>query len=384
MRRINRRALISMTGAAAIAPRLAFAQPAPANPEAPLGFTPDPKFVAQARALLAAKPAIDLHAHPGLTFARGATDLDPAAQAIVASGPFEEKAVADMKAGGLTGGSFAAVADVQILGAVGAGLGAAREFKPGEARASYERQIANLNEWVRKVGAEVVREPGDFVRLQHQKKIAALLTVEGGDFLAGDVGNVKKAFDDGVRAITLVHYHPNEIGDIQTAPPRAGLTPFGRQVVAEMDRLGMVVDIAHAAEATGRQMLAASRNPVMCSHTALSMPGAETPRFISDAYAREIAAKGGVIGAWPSGFNAKTLNDFVDRILRLSEVAGPEHVALGTDMDANFKPVMTSYRQLPLVVSELLRRGYGEANTTAFLGGNFLRVFGKVWSGRRA
>jgi len=73
----------------------------------------------------------------------------------------------------------------------------------------------------------------------------------------------------------------------------------------------------------------------------------------------------------------------VDRIFDLSEALGPDHVAMGTDMDANYKPVFTSYRQMPLLVSELLRRGYGEDNVVKFVGGNFLRVFEAVREGRR-
>ena len=86
----------------------------------------------------------------------------------------------------------------------------------------------------------------------------------------------------------------------------------------------------------------------------------------------------------PSGFGGVTLNDFVDRIFVLTEVVGPDHAALGTDMDANFRPTMSSYRQLPLVVSELLRRGYGEANVAGLVGGNFRRLFDTVWRSRRA
>lgn len=373
---LTRRSLVASAAAMAATPALAQAQVDPA-----LGFTPDPAFVAQAEKLLRDNLAIDLHAHPGLTFARDAANLSAAAQAIVASGPFETKAIADMKAGGMAGGSFAAVADLQILDAVGAGMGSGREFQPGEAWSSYQRQIANLQKVVPASGAMLVKQPSDFAGAKRAGKIGAMLMVEGGDFLEGDLAHLKTAFNDGVRAITLVHYHQNELGDIQTAPARAGLTAFGRETVREMNRLGMVVDIAHAAEATGLAMVKASGRPVMCSHTVI---GADYPRFISEAYAREIAAAGGVIGVWPSGFGATKLSEFVDRIFKVRDVAGAKAVALGTDMDANFKPVMTSYRQLPLVVSELLKRGYGAQDTAAFLGGNFLRVFQATWAGRAA
>jgi membrane dipeptidase len=90
-----------------------------------------------------------------------------------------------------------------------------------------------------------------------------------------------------------------------------------------------------------------------------------------------------VIGAWPAGIGMTTLDEYVGRIIDLAETLGPEHVSLGTDMDANFQPVMTSYRQLPTLVAELLKRGCGTKNAAGFVGGNFLRVYEAVWAGRR-
>jgi membrane dipeptidase len=383
----DRRSMMFAAAAAmaTFASRPAFGQSRNRAPDSPLGFVPDPKFVQQARLLLTAHPAIDLHAHPGVTFARGATGLTAEAHAIVDGAPSEQQTVDDMRAGGMAGGSFAAVADVQILGLRNGIMGWSREYQPGEARASYERQISNLREWANKVGAVVALTPEDIISLHKRKKIAALLTVEGGDFLAGDASYVKTAYGDGVRSITLVHYHPNELGDNQTAEARSGgLTSLGRDVVHEMNRAGMIVDVAHASDATVRGVLKASRDPIMCSHTVLAGHPSVYPRFISDALSKDIAAEGGIIGAWPSGFGATTMNDFIDRIFTLCETVGPDHVALGTDMDANYKPVLGSYRQIPVLVSELLRRGYGTDQTVAFLGGNFLRFFGTVSSKKEA
>lgn len=379
MKYIDRRTMIAGLATAAIAAKAVAKVGAV---EAPLGFVPDPTFLTQAKRLLAAHPAIDLHAHPGDTFARDAITLSPDLQAIARAAPTEKGAIDDMRSGRMAGGSFAAVADIEILGTRNGAMGWLREFRPGEARASYERQIRNLRKWVGDAGANFALTPADFVRLHHRKEIAALLTVEGGDFLAGDASYLKTAFADGVRAITLVHYHPNELGDNQTAPPRAGLTDFGREVVTEMDRFGMVIDVAHASQDTVHGVLETSRNPVMCSHTVLAGSSDNYPRFIGEGLARDIAAKGGIIGAWPAGFGAATMNDYIERIFALRRTVGPDFVALGTDMDANYKPVLTSYRQIPLLISELLRRGYGEKETIAFAGGNFLRLFNAVWSRR--
>jgi membrane dipeptidase len=302
-----------------------------------------------------------------------------------AGGATEDRALADMREGQLAGASFAVVADVQVLNVVaGGGLGAARDFKPGEARASYERQIANMHRVLPEVGVTFVKEPGDFRRIQSKQGVGAFLTVEGADFLAGDISNVAKAFNDGVRSITLVHYRPNEVGDIQTAPAvTGGLSPFGAEVIREMERLGMVVDLAHASEATVAAAMKVCTRPVMCSHTHVNGRGATHPRFISPEMAKEISSRGGVIGAWPAGIGMTTLDEYVGRIIDLAETLGPEHVSLGTDMDANFQPVMTSYRQLPELVAGLLKRGYGTKNAAGFVGGNFLRVYEAVWAGRR-
>ncbi|MEQ1707896.1 MAG: membrane dipeptidase [Terricaulis sp.] len=352
--------------------------------EAPLGFEPDARFVEQARALLQRRPAIDVHAHPGRTFVRGATGLSPALIAFSAGGNFETNAFDDMRAGLVSGGSFSLVADFQTLDLQGEGLASTREFSPGEARASYERQLANLRAATAAGRAVFVAQPADFERIRNEDGVAVLVTVEGADFLDGDIANVARSFEDGVRSITLVHYRPNELGDIQTAPAvRHGLTPFGADVIREMDRLGMVVDLAHAAEPVVSMALEVGERPMMCSHTHLQGHGATHPRFLSEALARAITERGGVIGAWPAGIGATTMNDYVDRIFELSEVLGPDHVVMGTDMDANYKPVFTSYRQMPLLVSELLRRGYGEDNVVKFVGGNFLRVFEAVWAGRQ-
>lgn len=356
-----------------------------AGEAASLGFEPDPDFVRQARALMRSHPVIDVHAHPGRTFVRGATGLSAALTAFSAGGVFERRAIADMRAGSVCGASFSLVADFQVLDFAGPGLVAVRDFRVGEARESYVRQMSNLRAALAEQGAIVVREPSDFNRALAARRIGAYMTVEGADFLAGDIANVERAFADGLRSITLVHYRPNELGDIQTADAvNGGLTPFGADVIREMDRLGVVVDLAHASEATAFAALEVCTRPVMCSHTHLQGRGASHARFISSELAAQICGRGGVIGAWPAGIGMTTMSEFVDRIFDLAEALGPEHVCLGTDIDANFRPVFTSYRQAPLLVSELLRRGYGEENAAGFVGGNFLRVFGAVWDGRRA
>ena len=155
-----------------------------------------------------------------------------------------------------------------------------------------------------------------------------------------------------------MHYRVNEIGDIQTEEPvHGGLTAFGRAVVQECNRLGIVVDCAHATFATTVGVLEASDVPVMVSHSHLDHAERPHPRLLSDDHARAVSDAGGLIGAWPSGVTSTTLEDFVDEILRLVELIGIDHVAIGTDLDANYKPVVTAHDDFGTLADRLASRG---------------------------
>ncbi len=348
----------------------------------PIGFVPDPELVARATALLERHPAIDTHAHPGRTYARSLI-TDPAGAEAAA---FEGRVVADMRAGRLAAASFAAVADATVLRPTAAGMGVGRDFQPGEAMAVYRRQIADLHRVAQANGLPIIKTPDDLDRCVGGAAPGMIITVEGGDFLSGDPAGLLAARDrDDVRIITLVHYRPNELADNQTSPPRFnGLSPEGKAVVREMARLGLVIDMAHAAETSVHQAMDAAGGPLLCSHTHIKTAAYDHPRFITADTARAIAAAGGVVGSWPSGFGGTTLKDFADRIFALTDAVGPDHVALGTDMDGNYRPTLSNYRQMPLLVSELLRRGYGEDTVVGLLGGNMRRLFRANWAARRA
>lgn len=381
---MNRRSLLA---ASLILPFCGVSSLAGADvPEADrLGFSPDPVFVERAKALLKRAPAADLHAHPGRTFARRAETSAEGGVSDHADGAFEDQAAADMKEGFVSVASFAAVADAPVLGLTPTGISVLRPFESGEAFSAYQKQVANLKAIAKRDGITRLQTPTDVSRLVSGRDVGMFLTVEGGDFLEGDASRLSRAFDDGVRSITLIHYRPNELGDNQTSPPSlGGLSKFGVMTVREMQRLGLVIDVAHAAETTVRDVLKTASVPVMCSHSVLKSPAFEHPRFISADIARALASAGGVVGVWPSGYGATRLSDYIDRIFKLADVVGPDHVAFGTDMDSNYKPVLTSYRQVPLVISELLRRGYGDENAAKFAGGNFRRLWADVWRGRAA
>jgi membrane dipeptidase len=204
----------------------------------------------------------------------------------------------------------------------------------------------------------------------------AVFAVEGGDFIEDRLDRVHQAFRDGVRAVTLVHYHVNQIGDIQTeASVHDGLTALGKSIVAEMNRTGIIIDLAHATFAVTKDVLSVSSKPIMISHTNIATASVNHPRLISPDHAKLVASAGGIIGSWPSGIGQTSFSDYIDSIQRLVDTVGIDHAAIGTDMDANFKPVLRSYRDWSLIPAALLARGMHDEEVAKIMGGNFLRVF---------
>ena len=116
----------------------------------------------------------------------------------------------------------------------------------------------------------------------------------------------------------------------------------------------------------------------MISHSHLASAGADHPRLLSADHARLIGESGGVIGAWPAGIACSTLADYVDEICRLVDLIGIDHVAVGSDMDANFRPVLTHFAQFPLLGSMLDARGLSVAERDQVMGGNVLRLWRAV------
>ena len=373
-------ALMAVAGATAFGARLARSQSATApigdsTQLADLGMALSAEQRAAGVSFLQRHPSVDTHAHPGRFFLKDLSYRTSTTQAFGA--PFEQAAIADLNAGNVSAALFAAVADMRLLEMTATGsLHAGKDFQPGEAYADYKRQIGLLKSLL--ANRELTRglSPSDAVEAHEHHKTAAVFAVEGGDFIEDRLDRVHEAFHDGVRAITIVHYHVNQIGDIQTeAPVHQGLTPLGKSIVREMNRAGIVVDLTHATLAVAKDVVAVSTKPVMVSHTNLSTPTATFPRLISSEHAKLVAAAGGIIGSWPSGMGQATFADFIDSIQRLVDTVGVEHVAIGTDMDANYKPVLRSYRDWSLIPAALLARGMQEAEVANIMGGNFLRIF---------
>jgi len=341
-----------------------------------IGFDLTQEELERARLFLADHPAIDTHAHPGRTFVRGAENLSTQLWLYAQLGTFEKETVADMHEGGLSASAFATVSDFQTLDLVSDGLRSVREFEPGEAFASYQRQIANLKALGEEGLFSIIDQPEDIAAARSAGNIGAILTAEGGDFLEGKAERVADAYADGLRSITLMHYKTNELGDIMTVEPHhGGLTDAGAEVVREMNRAGMIVDLSHASEATAFGALEVSSQPVIASHTHVHSDALSSPRFVSHEFAKEVAGVGGIVGAWPAGIGISDLAGFVERTLELVEAVGVDHVCLGTDMDANYKPVLETYSKLPWFVGGLFQHGLHKSEVAKIIGGNFMRVF---------
>src|SRR6266516_2191146 len=244
------------------------------------------------------EPRIDLHSHAGRCFLAGL----PAGHSLVTTlgAASVVGAVRTARAAGMTALVLAAVADFAVLRPDPAtGLRAHRDFRTGEAYADYQRQLAGIREAAAEAGAEVATSAADLDRAVRDGHTAVLLGCEGGDFLEGDLRRLERARAAGLTVLTLVHYRVSEIGDVQTeAPVYDGLSRFGRDVVAECNRLGIVIDCAHASFATTMAVLAASSQPVIISHGQLGYPGTNHsrtghPRLMTAQHAAAVAEAGG-------------------------------------------------------------------------------------------
>lgn len=346
-----------------------------AAPLTELGMELSAEHRAAGIAFLERHVTVDTHSHPGRFFLKQLVDQTPTTRAFGEA--FEEQAIADLNAGNVSAALFCAVADMRLLEMTPAqGLRAARDWAPGEAYADYRRQIAEMKSLLSNQALIAVLTPANIDAAHRGHKTGAIFAVEGADFIEARLERVHEAFADGVRAVTLVHYHVNQIGDIQTAPPlHNGLTAIGQSIVAEMNRTGIIIDLAHATFALTKDVLHASSKPIMISHTNIATASVSHPRLISIEHAKLVADAGGIIGSWPSGIGQTNFSDYIDSVQRLVDAVGIDHAAIGTDMDANFKPVLRSYRDWSLIPAALLARGMHDAEVAKIMGGNFQRVF---------
>ena len=220
----------------------------------------------------------------------------------------------------------------------------------------------------------------ELYRAKAQGKRTIMLGVENGYAIGRDLLNIERLRKRGVVYMTLCHNGDNDICDSARGNgEHGGLSAFGREVVREMNRVGMMVDLSHAAESTFWQVLECSEKPVVCSHSSCRAL-CDHPRNLTDEQMRALAAKGGVVQVTMySGFLRKegeaTLDDFLAHLQHAIDIAGIDHVGIGTDFDGDGKVIgCSSVSQLRNVTRELLRRGFSATDIEKIWGGNWLRT----------
>jgi membrane dipeptidase len=327
----------------------------------------DKSLLAEAAELSREAVTVDLHCHPNALGGPYFPRLDP-------------EVPANMKAGGLDCGLFALRGDYPVIGRDPSGQRFERRPpKPGELFRRTTAQLDSVLEATQSGNLELARTPAEILEAKKAGSPCAVLALEGSDPLEGEISRVKLFFGRGVRVLQLMHYRLNEIGDIQTAPPRHnGLTPFGREVVREMNRIGMLIDTAHCSPATLYGVLTESRHPVILSHTG---PRARRKilRHLDDREMLAIARKGGVVGIWPSIRRNETLQDYLAAIDYVKDRIGVDHVGIGTDLfGLRRATAVPNHKAFALIPAGLLQRGYGESEVAKIVGANCMRVLNQV------
>lgn len=325
--------------------------------------------------------------------------------------------IARMKQGGITAQFFSIYIDNEFV-------------KKGEAA----RRAMEMIDITRRA---VENYPNDFLfatsvadirRAKQEGKIAALMGMENGAAIENSLGALRDFYRLGIRYMTLTHNFNNDWADSSRDKPlHNGLTDFGKEVVREMNRLGMLIDVSHVADTTMSDALDVSRAPVMASHSSARALGGH-PRDIPDELLRKIAKNGGVVmvNFYPAFLskeyaNADRARDeklkpqldalkeqykndkkrleeetkklldanpippvplsvLIDHIDHIKQIAGIDHVGLGSDFDGvpSLPEGMKDVAQLPNITYELLKRGYTEPEIRKVLGENLLRVFSEA------
>ena len=330
-----------------------------------------------------------------------------------------------MKAGGLGAEFFAVYVGKEFV-----------NKKPAERGGAARRALDVIDVVIEQVrrhpeSLEAASTAADIRRIAKSGKIAALMGIEGGHAIEDSLPALRMFYKLGVRYMTLTHTNTNDWadseGDINNASVNHhnGLTDFGREVIREMNRIGMMVDISHVADKTFFDVIATTRAPVIASHSC-ARAIANHPRNMSDDMLRALAKNGGVVMVnFYDGFldprkaelalrertmedemKAKYPNDpkraqdeidawrkandpgktplsvLMDHIDHIAKVAGIDHVGIGSDFDGvpltGLPEGMEDISKLPTLTYELMKRGYSDADIKKFLGENFLRVMSAV------
>jgi membrane dipeptidase len=272
--------------------------------------------------------------------------------------------------------------------------------KPGDAHDKFLGWLTAIDEQLNKGHIHRALTVKDLQAAHQHGRPTIVQTVEGSQFIEGHLDRVEEVYKRGVRNLQLLHERDDlvsPLGDVITAPAHlGGLTSFGADVVKECNRLGIVVDLAHASPETVLGALKVATQPFLVSHTGLDSRTGNDPRMaqimkphlISKEHAKVVADAGGVVGVWTK--LADSAKEFAENIKAMVDAVGVDHVGIGTDTDLLSSRVGQGTNQawpglsggfFPAVVGEMLRQGFTPDDIGKVGGGNFCRVFGKVTAG---
>ncbi len=233
----------------------------------------------------------------------------------------------------------------------------------------------------------LARTPADLYAAKQAGRKSIMLGIENGLALGRDLGNVEHFARRGIVYITLCHNGDNDICDSARGNnTHGGVSEYGEQVIREMNRLGIMVDLSHAGEKSFYDTLEISQDPVVCSHSS-SRALCDVPRNLTDAQMRALAAKGGVAHTTLyHGFLVKegeaSIIDAIAHLEHAIDIMGIEHVGLGTDFDGDGGiPGLADSSEMIQFTLQLLRRRYSEQDIARIWGANWLRVMQQVQDG---
>jgi membrane dipeptidase len=265
--------------------------------------------------------------------------------------------------------------------------------------------LATIRRWVSERPQEylLAETADDIEAARTSARLAVLFDIEGGTALNGELSAVQRYFDLGVRWMLIAYNRNNALGG-GCQDDDQGLTQFGRAVIAEMERVGMVVCCSHTGLRTAMEVMECSNNPVIFSHSN-SAAIHQHKRNIPDNAIRACARTGGVVGINGIGIflgtDGSSTQTFVDHVQHVADLVGPQHVGLSLDYVFDTKELeeylaanrhifpesegytstisMVEPERIPTIVEELLKRGFDEEAIRGILGGNWMRIARSVW-----
>jgi membrane dipeptidase len=294
---------------------------------------------------------------------------------------------ANMAQGQATLVSWSLVGDQPWLAPTSGGFKQSGTPSLGQPSSWLKEEAARVQRHLADQKIALVRNAADVERARGGKP-HVVLSVEGATFADDGIGQIKAAYDIGVRHLQLVHFITNTIGDMQTvSATHGGLTAFGKTIVPECNRLGILLDLAHCTDRAVEQALSISNAPMVWSHSSVQASRPLFPpifnlwkaRQLPLSLAKEIAGKGGVVGVWALGQDVGTsIDSYAERILELAERLGEDHVAFGTDMNALSKPAVRNFSDLRRVVTAMQRQGASDNRIRKIAFDNYARVLTKT------